>query len=326
MATPRRRPRCPSGAAPDVRAMYELLGDAIVCQYETCFARVRITPELARHLLAFNTRNRTLRHQLVSMLVDEVSNKEWSYEIGMVLLSSNSQGHPEILDGQHRLEAIAQCDETVEVQVRWGLPPELLGKIDTGARRNGGDLCRLEGLPHPTLTAAISARLIVWEQTGEVLMGMRPMPHVQLAYARAHFGELQFAWELAFAIHRSIRIPPSEAGVTVILCRRAMLEGHDPEVADTVAVAFAHSLIYGDRPDGAVSALRDRLLLNAREGGRSSRLDAEERWRLIARTWNGWLRNAPRGSVHLRARVPSLAVPDDDELATLVERLGLEMP
>lgn len=72
---------------------------------------VRITPELARHLLSKNYTNRKMSQSRVSFYARQMIDGEWIMN-GQGIIVSNSGN---LLDGQHRLMAVAQSGKSVDM-------------------------------------------------------------------------------------------------------------------------------------------------------------------------------------------------------------------
>lgn len=101
-----------------------------------------ITPEIAKAWLEKNTINRPLRRTVVDTL-------RQAYERGEHRLTHQGLAFAktgELLDGQHRLTAIAQMPKSFSVQmmVTSGLPSETFEAIDQGLKRTHGDVLRID--------------------------------------------------------------------------------------------------------------------------------------------------------------------------------------
>lgn len=127
---------------------------------------VTIWPALAQWLLQFNTLNRSPRRFWVKELAHRMKNGEFSTTNATIGFSldwkwSESGGLVPVVtlvDGQHRLMAIAESGVSVETYVVTGLEPEhTFGKIDVGQSRNGADWLTVRGEKNTSaLSAAIS--------------------------------------------------------------------------------------------------------------------------------------------------------------------------
>ncbi len=99
-----------------------------------------ITPELAREMLAKNTRNRTMNMVYVKKLASEIKAGRWKMNGDTIRFNGNI-----LIDGQHRLEAISMADQSVETLVIDGLESDVFDTIDIGRRRSAGDTLSVGG-------------------------------------------------------------------------------------------------------------------------------------------------------------------------------------
>jgi hypothetical protein len=89
-------------------------------------------------------------------------------------------GH--LRDGQHRLSAIIQFGQPVEMFVCFGLPPEAFEHVDNGHKRTSADLLTIEGVPYTVQSSATAGFLIYladpvrpWPNSQEVLHKTREL-------------------------------------------------------------------------------------------------------------------------------------------------------
>lgn len=120
-----------------------------------------VTPEQARAWIRRNTNNRNLDNALVQSLVRDIRTGRWT--VTHQGIAFNDRG--ELLDGQHRLEAIIRAGDPVVVMVTAGLKskPDSAGvvtmdAIDRGRPRSIADQLKLQhGIKHSRLVAGIAA-------------------------------------------------------------------------------------------------------------------------------------------------------------------------
>ena len=98
-----------------------------------------ITPSLAAHYLNANVSNRKLRRTAVDYLAGCIDRDEFQTTHQGIAFSSDG----ELLDGQHRLNAIIKADKPVKMMVTNGLDPELFKVTDVGLKRTYGDITGL---------------------------------------------------------------------------------------------------------------------------------------------------------------------------------------
>lgn len=92
---------------------------------------LEITPSMAKEFLKRNCVNRRLSRHNVDMMVSDILNGEWKTESPTFICFSNDG---ELLDGQHRLNAIVKADIPVKMYVMYGVDKEAV--IDRGQTRN----------------------------------------------------------------------------------------------------------------------------------------------------------------------------------------------
>lgn len=120
-----------------------------------------VTPERAAELLERNTENRTMRDRSVSAYTRDMEAGRW-VPTGDTIKIANTG---EVIDGQHRLQAIVTAQLPVRLLIVSGLPLEARTVIDTGAARTGGDALRLHGITggHAETLAAAARTYRLWE-------------------------------------------------------------------------------------------------------------------------------------------------------------------
>lgn len=100
-----------------------------------------ITPELAKDILAGNTRNRSISARLVESLLRDIKEGRWILTHQGIGLASDGG----LVDGQHRLTAIALSGETVRMNVTYNVDPKAFEVVDTNNRpRSQADILGLQ--------------------------------------------------------------------------------------------------------------------------------------------------------------------------------------
>ncbi|WP_154725014.1 hypothetical protein [Candidatus Contendibacter odensensis] len=100
---------------------------------------VLVTPEMATKYLSCNEQNRRVRLGWVDCLATSIKNGEWQFTHQGIAFSETGR----LLDGQHRLMAIAKAGIPVSVIITHGLDDNTFAAIDCGIRRTDEDLTRL---------------------------------------------------------------------------------------------------------------------------------------------------------------------------------------
>lgn len=122
----------------------------------------KVTPELARELLdqSEGSRQRGVRKNRVAKLVHAIQSGQWRVTHQGIAIDVNGV----VIDGQHRLHAIAQAGETVEVLIWRNVDPETFEVIDTGASRTPSDSLKIAGFTDTNIMAALVRTMLVYDK------------------------------------------------------------------------------------------------------------------------------------------------------------------
>ena len=155
---------------------------------------VDVTPETAREWLKANTRNRHLRDADVERYARDMREGRWQFTAEPIKFGLSGV----LLDGQHRLHAIARAGVTVKALVVFGLEDDAQHVMDTGAKRTVADALNLTGVKNAALCAAGARLALLWESgrlfrdskhqvvsTAEVEEWLREHPEFHDAVTRA---------------------------------------------------------------------------------------------------------------------------------------------
>lgn len=126
-------------------------------------ARVeKVSPSLARKWLERSEEfsQRGLRKKRIEKLVHAIQSGQWQVTHQGIALNDDGI----VLDGQHRLHAIIQADETVQVLVMRGVSDEAFHSIDTGASRTPADSLKIAGYNDTNVLAAVVKSLLVYDR------------------------------------------------------------------------------------------------------------------------------------------------------------------
>lgn len=94
-----------------------------------------VTPQMARNFLRCNQSNRPIRRSHVDYLVGIIRRGEWVTTHQGIAVSENGR----LLDGQHRLAAIAEAGITCRIAVATGVPEGAYAAMDRGVLRTMAD-------------------------------------------------------------------------------------------------------------------------------------------------------------------------------------------
>lgn len=116
-----------------------------------------ITPDEASRILKMNTNNRRMSVPTIEYYKRQIANNLWQSNGETIKIAEDGQ----LLDGQHRLTAIAQGKLAVEILVVRGLPKDAISTIDTGKVRSPGDHLRVQGFTNDPFTLAAASKVVM---------------------------------------------------------------------------------------------------------------------------------------------------------------------
>ncbi len=120
-----------------------------------------VTPAKAREWLGTKHVNRSIVRSAVDYIKAQIVRGLWR-DTGEPILF-DSAGH--LIDGQHRLTALAEHGGALTLQIGRGVDPEAFWAIDTGRSRKGSDTLSAMGHSQQELLAAV-LRLVVQDDLG----------------------------------------------------------------------------------------------------------------------------------------------------------------
>lgn len=113
-----------------------------------------ITPSIARQMLNLNIENnRPLNPTRVIAYADDMKNGDWVTETGDTI-KFNSDGN--LIDGQHRLNAVIVSKCSVEMYVARDVPNPAVFVVDTGKARTFGNTLHILDVPNGNRAGAVA--------------------------------------------------------------------------------------------------------------------------------------------------------------------------
>ncbi|RYD66900.1 MAG: hypothetical protein EOP83_03965 [Verrucomicrobiaceae bacterium] len=292
-----------------------------------------ITPNVARALMALNEGNRTLSSKAIEVIQRQMEQANFRYTGDAIRISTENK----LIDGQHRLVAAINADQSIDCVVVNNLPPDVMSVIDTGRKRSASDQLRLKGVLNAsnvvsainTVFALAARRQAMKATTPEIEQFMHNHPGVERSVVLVQHG-----------------LSRDRCGLPAMLATLHFI-GHDvldlPETADAFVNAFATG--QQTYPNDAAIFHRE-LCLTSRRTRRFSLEHAEMRASLIT-AWNCFRQKKPMprlwrdhthtvevdgfdpaavGLAHIRNRTPMSVTPflteADKEIARKATRRG----
>lgn len=124
------------------------------------YKRVMLTPQMAKELLSNNTRNRNMREKYVEGLAASIRRGEWEFDGSPVRVSESGV----LLDGQHRLMAIAEAGIACDTILMTGLRDDVQLTIDSGKSRTFADWLRIIGVKDAPATSSVTRLYWMYER------------------------------------------------------------------------------------------------------------------------------------------------------------------
>ena len=233
-----------------------------------------IGPKEARSYLRQNSKNRHLNPLRVKQLARDMANNAWSLNGETIKFAADGQ----LLDGQHRLQAIVDAGKQVPILVVRGLDNEAQATTDMGAKRTFGNILQIRGEKHANTLASGTRWAWSIENWGRPPQGMADRQATVgelLSYLDANPG-LRDSTQIGVRIaHSAVRYPQSAAtSLHYIMAKRASKEEAD---------LFWTRLRDGDIEGTPIYVLRETLLLDL---GRPHHMSVEHRSALTVKAWN----------------------------------------
>ena len=120
-----------------------------------------------------------------------------------------------LLDGQHRLTALSQTNQTIPFLVVTGLPDDIFVYIDQNKTRAAKDVVKIAGVSNPAKVAA-AVKLI-----HQCMEGRARTPRNELLYRMIQdYPDIEFAIAKGESMHDSTYIPTSVGGTLYFLYKR----------------------------------------------------------------------------------------------------------
>lgn len=174
---------------------------------------VDVTPDLARQWLLRNVKNRNLRKGMAAQYGRDMTAGEWTINGSTVVFAEDGT----LIDGQHRLNAIATIDTrgaSFPLLVVRGVVEQAKRTIDGGAKRTMGDRLKIDDSTGNTnVLAALLRRAHMWDRGFYINAGgASPTPSEMYTYLEDNPGVL-WSSDFAAASRRRILAPVSVVAI-----------------------------------------------------------------------------------------------------------------
>lgn len=181
------------------------------------FEVVFMTPEWATKILTNSQNiNRKITKSRVLQLTRAIERGDWKVTNQGIALDANGG----VIDGQHRLAAIAKAKRPVRILLAKNCNPDIFTVIDIGKTRTAGDMLTLSGCKanHMTLAAAIKM-YINYTESSKVRWGSHTAPHHAkiVKYWQEKEAQLEIYYPFIQKCHRQFRCFSKAAALTLCL-------------------------------------------------------------------------------------------------------------
>jgi hypothetical protein len=216
---------------------------------------VKVTPDMARNMLASNPVNRRISERAVTDLSKAILNNDWQItHQGIAFYEDGS-----LADGQHRLTAVIKANVPVHMMITKGLAKDAAMSIDSGRRRSLIDGVKISGAApwmeakHINLVPIIThPKRLTDMQKLDFLVGMKPY--------------VEFATEVFVSNRRYLTGSIIHAALTM-----AAYHKEDPEKLKRFARVFLDGIMAD--PNEKVIILAREYFLSHTNGGDSDKHD-----------------------------------------------------
>ena len=254
-------------------------------KHERFFEIVTISPAMAEVMLEMNTHNRRLAAKRATTHVSAIQGGRWQTTHQGLAFDKESR----LLDGQHRLEAIAQAGVPVEIVVSFGWDPEVFTAVDTGAARTTDDFLNMEGMSYAPMRAAVARALVI---SGMPDKAQTPDKVLVVQKAREIAGpDLDEVLSLAFDIGSTRKIMrPSACALALYLIKtKSARSVRLPEFVDSLRTGANLPV------NSPILKFREFIKKPRKEAGGGQIIAAHAGALILA--WNAWVMDRRVGSL-----------------------------
>lgn len=255
---------------------FKLMSNQLISRVET------ITPVLAEEYLRHNKKNRQLRKNLVSYYAKQMKDGQWMLNGEGIIF--NEEGI--LVDGQHRLAAVAESGVNVEMLVVRNADKDSFSTIDSGLSRKTSDIFFVKGIPNGTNISSIISRYfkltINWTLSTRVTSRKGSNTCSRQDLLNEYSKDEDFWQEImrfAKSCYKSLRIM-STCDVGAYTAYLIKVKGHDRDKVYN----FFDEVLKKDIPINPMLAAYRRRLMNDRLA--TTHMSGMYRQQLLIKVWN----------------------------------------
>lgn len=253
---------------------------------------VLVTPEMASAWLddLERPKNRRVSQREVRQIAEAIKRDEWQVTGSAVQFDAGGN----LIDGQHRLEAVVLAERPVPMFVATGIEPSAIAVLDQGRKRSVADFLTIHGYADANNLAAAMGQLIVFRHYKTFSLrkaNYYPTPNEVLQALREREAGVVETLKIAHLVRGKLwGVPVSTLGALLHLLGEV-------DHADMEEFAFQLRTGAGVDDIDAVFALRTRLM-NAAASRR--KLGRDEFAAITIKAWNAWRAGEPVAALSWR--------------------------
>jgi hypothetical protein len=263
-----------------------------------------ITPVRAAEMLAANTSNRPVSRVTVRAFAEAMRRGDWLVTHQGIAFDTNGV----LVDGQHRLAAVIEADEPIEMTVFTDVEPDTFDVLDTGKRRNAADVLAIEGEKSTTTLAAMVRTVWLYYNRPDTSWtgGGASVTNHQVVQTLAAHPKLRDYVDLGERISAETGMMKSAAGAAAYLIEQAN-RGKKAKIT-----RWHDGVIEGAglrKNDPRLVFRRAMFGMSRRQGGSARRRDVREHTGLYLKAFNAWAAGEQLNHLRFTAResIPAVA-------------------
>lgn len=241
-------------------------------------AFVRLTPEMARGLVAQMRGNRKPHRRQVEQITRALKTGEFAFNGESIILDADGR----MIDGQHRCLACIAADMPLETIMVSGIRSAAFDTVDQSDRRTAGDVFSINGVPNANATTAalrkIGAHL---DHSGLWNISNYAASPRELEALHERIGDISGSVVVGIAGTKALSVPGS-----FLSCVHFLFAKKSRADADR----FFAALISGENLSSGDPILRLRHRLAANAGERKAKLSQIEMYAMFVNAWNAFRR------------------------------------
>ena len=242
---------------------------------------IEIHPADCENILAYrNKKNRPIRKHTVDRFAEDMRNERFKASTHQAL-SFDTSGN--LLDGQHRLSAIAQLKKSFVLRVWINQDPENFAVIDTGVARMASDNLHHLGVPRPQIVAPGIKNVLLFKQHPNKIWVSMAMPS-HSAIAEFYLSNQAVADKISAMVQEaSVRYKPLNRTGLFVVCFLAL----EACYSEMEVAGFCRDLSVGAglAENSPILSYRN-YLFNCSQRGVSERHLQQHSIACLIKTWN----------------------------------------